>query len=163
FARDEAAPLTPDIVPGEPELAGWTRDETRLVYTFNPAVFLRVLSANREVELAGLPLVDVARAGELLGDEEPRAVLLGILAACVRLTKRSGATAPRSIAWITTSSTSTPRRRSLLRRRTSCRGTSPTDIASSPPISSAEPSGSSGITSVPATRSASNTMGWCGL
>lgn len=46
WARDGRAPQTPPLVPGEPELAGWTEPGGRsLTYTLNPVVRLRVLDA----------------------------------------------------------------------------------------------------------------------
>ncbi len=86
FRRTDDAPFTEDTIAGEPELAGWTRgDDERLTYTFNPVVSLRVLAATPSAlaALARLPLVDVAAVERLLGEREPRRVLLGILAARV--------------------------------------------------------------------------------
>jgi hypothetical protein len=88
FARDESVrPATPDVVPGEPELAAWTRGGERLTYTFNPVVSLRALAAHglaaETIARLGerLPLLDTAAVGELLTADEPRRLLLGLFAA----------------------------------------------------------------------------------
>ena len=88
FARDVSVrPVTPDIVPGEPELAAWTRGKgERLTYTFNPVVSLRViqcggLSVEDAQSLGGqLPLLDSNAIGHLLSDKNSRHVLLGLMA-----------------------------------------------------------------------------------
>jgi len=88
FARDASvAPVTPDILPGEVELAAWTRVGGRLTYTFNPVVTLRVLAAigmateDLAVLIATLPVLDAAAVGEYLTEPEARHNLFGLLAA----------------------------------------------------------------------------------
>jgi len=88
FARDASVhPVTPDVIPGEPELAAWTHGGERLTYTFNPVVSLRALAANglsaatAALLDAHLPLLDVAAVGQLLTEAEPRRLLLGLFAA----------------------------------------------------------------------------------
>ena len=88
FTRDASVrPVTPDVIPGEPELAAWTHGRERLTYTFNPVVSLRALAANglstETVALLGghLPLLDAAAIGQLLTESEPRRLLLGLFAA----------------------------------------------------------------------------------
>lgn len=89
FARDlSVKPVTPDIIPGEPELAAWTRDgRERLTYTFNPVVSLRVIDGSNlgpggmESVCRQIPLLDSKAIGQLLIEDESRRVLLGLLAA----------------------------------------------------------------------------------
>jgi hypothetical protein len=89
FARDSSVkPVTADIIPGEPELAAWTRDgRERLTYTFNPVVSLRVIDGSSlgagglESICRQIPLLDSKAIGQLLVDDDPRRVLLGLLAA----------------------------------------------------------------------------------
>src|SRR5262249_47180675 len=88
FVRDiSVRPVTPDAIPGEPELAAWTRDSERLTYTFNPVVSLRAIAANHvsgetmSVVYTHLPLLDLAAVGDLLTESEPRRILLGLFAA----------------------------------------------------------------------------------
>jgi hypothetical protein len=87
WQRDDTAPFTPPLVPGEPELAGFRRGEASLVYTFNPVVRLRVLSPRGittedvlEIE-RGLPLATDADAARWVASEDERDILRGILAA----------------------------------------------------------------------------------
>jgi hypothetical protein len=89
FRRDASVrPVTPDILPGEPELAAWTRgDGERLTYTFNPVVSLRAIATRgltaetANLLAAQLPLLDTGAIAGLLADPEPRRVLLGLFAA----------------------------------------------------------------------------------
>jgi hypothetical protein len=86
FARDELVrPATPDAIPGEPELAAFENASgATLTYTFNPVVFLRVLEGNGAAVAAAsgaVPRLDIASIRALLGESEPRRLLLGILAA----------------------------------------------------------------------------------
>jgi hypothetical protein len=89
FDRDAAIrPATPDILPGEPELAAWTRHgRERLTYTFNPVVSLRVLAlsgldANAATTVSrSLPALDQERIAIMLGAADPREQLRGVLAA----------------------------------------------------------------------------------
>jgi hypothetical protein len=82
--------VTAPVLPGEPELAQWRRDDddSLLTYTFNPVVKLRALQVSGpsaaihgEAIAATLPTVspdDIARA---LGAGDPRELLRGILTA----------------------------------------------------------------------------------
>lgn len=82
--------VTPPILPGEPEFAAWTHrsSASRIVYTFNPVVYLRVLAfygeeaarLNAQVAQA-LPTLDVPQARDLLRSADVRQLLLGIFAA----------------------------------------------------------------------------------
>jgi hypothetical protein len=103
YERDPAVePFTEDMLPGEPELAAWTRgDETRLTYTFNPVVGLRVLTptAPGEVErarlVAGLRLLSRTGVARLLAERDKRQLLLGLLATRImRCTELRGSVAP---------------------------------------------------------------------
>ena len=95
FARDPSVrPVTADIIPGEPELAAWTRDgRERLTYTFNPVVSLRVIeysgvtAAAVETLTQALPVLDSRAVGQLLGEADSRRVLLGLLAARILRTQ----------------------------------------------------------------------------
>src|SRR5687768_117286 len=95
FARDESVqPVTPDILPGERELAAWTRGNgERLTYTFNPVVSLRVIDGSglaaggMEAICRRIPLVDASAIGKLLNDGDSRRVLLGLLAARILRTQ----------------------------------------------------------------------------
>jgi hypothetical protein len=88
FARDASVrPVTPDMIPGEPELAAWTRGRERLTYTFNPVVSLRSIAASgltAETTAAlftRLPLLDTPAVGQLLTESDSRRILLGLFAA----------------------------------------------------------------------------------
>jgi hypothetical protein len=103
FDRDEATrPLTPDTLPGEPELAAWTRGDGRLTYTFNPVVSLRVLAPSAAVSgeavasvAARLPHLDAPAIARVLAETEPRRLLLGLFAARALGDRRlAGAVAP---------------------------------------------------------------------
>jgi hypothetical protein len=94
FARDVSVqPITPDILPGERELAAWTRGNERLTYTFNPVVSLRVIdgsglaAGDMEAICRQLPLVDANAIGPMLADDDSRRVLLGLLAARILRTQ----------------------------------------------------------------------------
>jgi hypothetical protein len=94
FARDESVQaITPDIRPGERELAAWTRGKERLTYTFNPVVSLRVIDASgladdgMEPIRRQIPLVDEDGISQLLADSDARRVLLGLLAARILRTQ----------------------------------------------------------------------------
>jgi hypothetical protein len=95
FTRDESVqPVTPDILPGERELAAWTRGKSeRLTYTFNPVVSLRVIdgiglpAGGMEALCWQIPLVDANAIGKLLNDDDSRRVLLGLLAARILRTQ----------------------------------------------------------------------------
>ncbi|MCB9764053.1 MAG: hypothetical protein H6739_30055 [Alphaproteobacteria bacterium] len=79
------------LIPGEPELATWRRGRVRLIYTFNPAVRLRMLDVRggRARGLAkALPLLDATRVQALLASADRAEVLLGLLAA--RVVKGAG-------------------------------------------------------------------------
>jgi hypothetical protein len=88
LAREPDATLTAPILPGEPELAAWRGEGGRVVYTFNPAVHLRVLAfhgaepeALRRAVAERVPQLGIGTAEALLEDGDPRQVLLGLLAA----------------------------------------------------------------------------------
>jgi hypothetical protein len=88
FTRDASVrSITPDAMPGEPEMAAWVKDRQRLTYTFNPVVSLRVLAPHQLTQetalllVEQLPLLDMPAVGELLTAAEPRRILLGLLAA----------------------------------------------------------------------------------
>jgi len=95
WTRAADTSVAPPIIPGEPELASWSRanhnsDEklSRISYTFNPVVYLRVLvfygdgaNARRAEVERELPTLDSAELRKLLRSVEPREVLLGIFAA----------------------------------------------------------------------------------
>jgi hypothetical protein len=78
------------ILPGEPEWVIWSAGEppATLIYTFNPAVRLRVLAfsgADASVQLnrtaAFLPHLSGGEIAELLGSDDPENAVLGLLAA----------------------------------------------------------------------------------
>jgi hypothetical protein len=90
FTRDaSAAPKHPSILPGEPELAGWTYGGAKPVvsYTFNPVVKLRVLEVAtvppvlRAAIAAGLKLLSAAEVEPLLRSADARERLRGLLVA----------------------------------------------------------------------------------
>lgn len=91
WTRDPDPYAPAPVIEGEPELASWSRgsqDETRVVYGFNPAVWLRVLSfvgpdATRASEQVGglLRIVSTAEIGVMLGAVGVDLPLLGVLAA----------------------------------------------------------------------------------
>ena len=95
FTRDMSVrPVTADVIPGEPELAAWTRGKgERLTYTFNPVVSLRVIQCGglttEETESLSqqIPLIDSKAIGQLLADANPRRMLLGLLAARILRTE----------------------------------------------------------------------------
>ncbi len=89
WQREPDRSVTPPMTPGEPELVAWSRtgEDTRVTYTFNPVVRLRVLafSGERAAERAGeaaarLDVLGDAELERLLASKDARAVLLGILA-----------------------------------------------------------------------------------
>lgn len=90
WTREPDRAAGPPLVRGEPEIVAWRRagDEARAIYTYNPAVRLRVLAfegpaATRLCAEAAphlLPLDD-ADLERLLHDDEPRQLVLGVLAA----------------------------------------------------------------------------------
>ena len=88
WSRAFDPPVTPSLIPGEPEFASWSRhDDEGISYTFNPVVKLRVLvfygaragALKAEVETL-LPTLGVAELEALLQSSEPRELLLGVLA-----------------------------------------------------------------------------------
>lgn len=88
LAREPDTTVTEPILPGEPELAAWRGDAGRVVYTFNPVVHLRVLAfsggdadALRIAVAERVPQLGIGTAKGLLGSDDPREVLLGLLAA----------------------------------------------------------------------------------
>lgn len=90
FRRDPSVrPVTPDVIPGEPELAAWARVDgpERLTYTFNPVVSLRVIDATGlKAEAAAalalrLPVLDAGALVALLAETDSRRILLGLFAA----------------------------------------------------------------------------------
>jgi hypothetical protein len=95
FTRDESVqPVTPDILPGERELAAWTRGKReRLTYTFNPVVSLRVIDGSglaagaMEALCRQIPIIDANAIGKLLDEGDSRRVLLGLLAARILRTQ----------------------------------------------------------------------------
>lgn len=86
FRRDNAVrPFTKNTISGEPEVAAWTRGDAgdRITYTFNPVVSLRVLACSGDTAAqigAHLPTLTTGDIIRLLGESEPRLVLLGLLA-----------------------------------------------------------------------------------
>jgi hypothetical protein len=71
-------------IPGEPELAAWTRDGAQLSYAFNPAIGLRTLTVRGQPDeqlFEQLPLLDVERVRELIRSGPAENVLLGLAAA----------------------------------------------------------------------------------
>lgn len=89
FGRSDSGLAAPPILEGEPELAAWAVDgsKPRVVYTFNPVAFLRVLDvatvppAGRRAIAEQLPLLATADITERLAASEPRDRLLGVWAA----------------------------------------------------------------------------------
>jgi hypothetical protein len=90
WQRDPDRTVTPPMLPGEPELVSWSRagEDTRITYTFNPVVRLRVLAfsgeraAERAQEAAArLQVLGDGEIERLLASTNVREVLLGILAA----------------------------------------------------------------------------------
>jgi hypothetical protein len=88
----ESESQEPPLVPGEPERCeyGHRQADARIVYTFNPAVKLRVLAfdggdaVREQVQVArAIALVDEAALRQLLGSRDRRQILLGLLAAGV--------------------------------------------------------------------------------
>src|SRR5688572_16760336 len=63
------------ILPDEPEYAAWTHEGTRLVYTFHPAFYLRVLAF--EGENAKLHRDELSALLPLLTPEDLRGLLSG--------------------------------------------------------------------------------------
>ncbi len=89
WQREPDRSVTAPFVPGEPELATWhDRDgRNRIVYTFNPAVFLRVLAfhgpsaGERLAEVTErLPVLDADDLRTLLRSGDTARLLLGLLA-----------------------------------------------------------------------------------
>lgn len=88
WARTADTSAAPPLVAGEPEFASFEGRGGRASYTFNPVVRLRVLvfrgerAADACAEAArALPALDHADLRRLLSAEDPRTLLLGILAA----------------------------------------------------------------------------------
>jgi hypothetical protein len=87
YGRDATSARTRELVPGEPELAGFRHASgTALVYTYNPALGLRVLEP-REIARAewlrlerSLPVLERAERRSLLASSQPSELVLGILA-----------------------------------------------------------------------------------
>jgi hypothetical protein len=86
----ESESQTPPIIAGEPELAAWTHREhdASIVYTFNPAVYLRVLTFDGpDADLAWrqvctcIPGLEKADLDRLLASNVVRDTLLGLFAA----------------------------------------------------------------------------------
>jgi hypothetical protein len=89
WERDSTRPFTPDLIAGEPELAGFRArgGVGHLTYTLNPIVRLRVLDPRdlrpderRELEQR-LPLVGKKEARAFLADARAEVALLGLLVA----------------------------------------------------------------------------------
>jgi hypothetical protein len=85
----EGAP-SPSPVPGEPGQAAWSGKGTRITYSFDPSVYLRLLEVHGgdagqlRNELGGVvavPLLAPPQIAGMLGAPDPRSVLLGVLAA----------------------------------------------------------------------------------
>jgi hypothetical protein len=79
--------MTAPLIPGEPELATFRHGADRIVYTFNPAVSLRVLAFHgpdtraRLAEASGrLPILTADDIRRLLRSTDVTALLLGLLA-----------------------------------------------------------------------------------
>jgi hypothetical protein len=72
-------------VPGEPELAAWSRDGARIAYAFHPAIRLRTLSvedaSEHDILSEQLPLLDVETVRALVHGDTVEQVLLGLAAA----------------------------------------------------------------------------------
>ena len=89
WRRDGRAPLTADMIPGEPELAGWDNHGKKpvITYTMNPVVRLRVLDVatvpprQRAAIAEAVPLLNPDRFAGLIADPDPRRCLLGAFAA----------------------------------------------------------------------------------
>lgn len=89
WARDPDPTAPSPILPGEPELASWhAPDGTRAVYSFNPAMHLRVLTfegasaAGHANAAAGqLPTLSPQDVAALLEAEQDEKLLLGVYAA----------------------------------------------------------------------------------
>lgn len=89
WSRDDRAAITPPMLPGEPELAGWTWRGRRpvITYTFNPVVRLRALDVGslppwmRAAIAEALPMLHGEHIALLLKDRDPRRALLGLFAA----------------------------------------------------------------------------------
>lgn len=73
--------LTPALLPGEPELAAWRRDDTVARYDCNPVVWLRVLRVSGSAELPPLPALRRHDVHRLLASSTLDEQLLGVLAA----------------------------------------------------------------------------------
>ncbi|HEU5072718.1 MAG TPA: hypothetical protein VFU02_01060 [Polyangiaceae bacterium] len=80
----------PPTVPGEPEYVVWQSgdEQCRLLYTFNPVIFFRVLqfsgasaAAERQRVASFVPHLNVARVSEHLQAEDIETCLLGLFAA----------------------------------------------------------------------------------
>lgn len=88
WQREPDRTITAPFIPGEPELAAFRRGGNRVIYTFNPAVFLRVLAfhgpgaGQASVEAArSLPVLGVDDLRTMLHSGETARLLLGLLAA----------------------------------------------------------------------------------
>jgi hypothetical protein len=90
FARDAAAaPAQPPLLPGEPELAGWSwhGDKPVITYSFNPVVRLRVLDVStlppqlRAAVAHSVPRVEPSQVPAWLRSDEARERLLAIFIA----------------------------------------------------------------------------------
>lgn len=80
----------PPTLPGEPEYVLWESadEQCRLVYTFNPVIFFRVLQfsgpnadAEQQRVASFVPHLNAARVGEYLAADDVEACLLGLFAA----------------------------------------------------------------------------------
>ncbi len=88
WSREPDRTVTPSFLPGEPELATFRRGTVRLVYTFNPAVSLRVLAGDGPAAAehlaavaAQLPVLGIDELRPMLHSGETARLLLGLLAA----------------------------------------------------------------------------------
>jgi hypothetical protein len=87
YQRDATRSRSPELVPGEPELAGFHHSSgAALAYTHNPALGLRVLEP-REITRAEwlrlercLPVLERAERRALLASAQPGELVLGMLA-----------------------------------------------------------------------------------
>jgi len=90
WRREAVVRATADLLPGEPELASFKKEDsgTRATYTFNPVVLLRCLALSGDgaatalAELASqVPLLDLAAIRSCLSSPDVRQLLLGLFAA----------------------------------------------------------------------------------
>ena len=90
WRREADLTAPPELIAGEPDMAAWTHGGSgaRLVYSFHPAISLRVLqiegaeAERHAVELAGhFPVLALDDVAELLRSPTPESALLGLRAA----------------------------------------------------------------------------------